>query len=110
MFADAVHPTPAPRPRGCWGSKDTKDTQVAVDQTSGRQRMNLHGAIDLEGGQTRMREVLTVDAMSTIELVMMSWSFPFAGLLSFGKAAPLLNHMKRSEEEKTHDGNHDDRN
>ena len=41
--------------------------------------MNLHGAIDLEGGQTRMREVLTVDAMSTIELVMMSWTFPFAG-------------------------------
>ena len=42
--------------------------------------------------------------------LMMSWTFPFAGLLSFGKAAPLLNHMKRSEEEKTHDGNHDDRN
>ena len=57
--------------------------------------MNLHGAIDLEGGQTRMREVLTVDAMSTIELVMMmmSWTFPFAGLLFFGKAAPLLNLM-----------------
>ena len=57
--------------------------------------MNLHGAIDLEGGQTRMREVLTVDAMSTIELVMMmSWTFPFAGgLLSFGKAAPLLKLM-----------------
>ncbi len=32
--------------------------------------MNLHGVIDLEGGQTRMREVLTIDAMSTIELVM----------------------------------------
>ena len=41
---------------------------------------------------------------------MMSWTFPFAGLLFFGKAAPLLNPMKRSEEEKTHDGNHDDRN
>ncbi len=68
MFADAVHPTPAPRPRGCWGPKDSK---VAVDQTSGRQRMNLHGAIDLETGQTHMREVLTVDAMSTIALVMM---------------------------------------
>ncbi len=43
-------------------------------------------------------------------VAMMSWTFPFAGLLSFGKAAPLLNQMKRSEEEKTHDGNHDDRN
>ena len=85
MFADAVPPTHAPRPRGCWGPKDTK---VAVDQTSGRQRMNLHGAIDLEGGQTRMREVLTVDAMSTIELVMMSWSFPFAGLLYLRESSP----------------------
>ncbi len=28
--------------------------------------MNIHGAIDLETGQTRIREVLTVDAMSTI--------------------------------------------
>ncbi len=84
MFADAVPPTHAPRPRGCWAPKDTK---VAVNQTSGRQRMNLHGAIDLEGGQTRMREVLTVDAMSTIELVMMmSWIFPFAaGCFPLGK-------------------------
>ena len=67
MFADAVHPTHAARPVGCWAPKDTK---VAVDQTSGRQRMNIHGAIDLETGQTRMREVLTVDAMSTIALLM----------------------------------------
>ena len=66
MFADAVHPTHAARPVGCWAPKDTK---VAVDQTSGRQRMNIHGAIDLETGQTRMREVLTVDAMSTIALL-----------------------------------------
>ncbi len=44
------------------------------------------------------------------QAAMMSWTFPFAGLLFFGKAAPLLNPMKRSEEEKTHDGNHDDRN
>jgi len=67
MFADAVHPTHAVRPVGCWAPKDTK---VAVDQTSGRQRINIHGAIDLETGQTRMREVLTVDAMSTIALLM----------------------------------------
>jgi transposase len=66
MFVDAVHPTHAARPVGCWAPKDTK---VAVDQTSGRQRMNIHGAIDLETGQTRMREVLTVDAMSTIALL-----------------------------------------
>ena len=44
------------------------------------------------------------------QAAMMSWTFPFAGLLFFGKAAPLLNLMQRSEEEKTHDGNHDDRN
>ena len=67
MFADAVHPTHAVRPVGCWVPKETK---VAVDQTSGRKRMNIHGAIDLETGQTRIREVLTVDAMSTIALLM----------------------------------------
>ena len=67
MFADAVHPTHAARPVGCWAPKGTK---VAVDQTSGRQRMNLHGAIDLETGKTRILEVLTVDAMSTIALLM----------------------------------------
>ena len=66
MFADAVHPTHAARPAGCWAPKETK---VAVDQTSGRQRMNLHGAIDLKSGKTRIREVLTVDAMSTIALL-----------------------------------------
>ena len=67
MFADAVHPTHAARPVGCWAPKETR---VAVDQTSGRRRMNIHGAIDLETGQTRIREVLTVDAMSTIALLM----------------------------------------
>jgi transposase len=67
MFVDAVHPTHAARPVGCWAPKDTK---VAVDQTSGRQRMNIHGAINLETGQTRIREVLRVDAMSTIALLM----------------------------------------
>lgn len=66
MFADAVHPTHAVRPVGCWAPKETK---VAVDQTSGRQRLNIHGAIDLETGHTRMIDVLTVDAMSTISLL-----------------------------------------
>ena len=38
-------------------------------QTSGRQRINVHGAIDLETGRTRMIEVETVDAVSTIRLL-----------------------------------------
>jgi transposase len=74
LFADAVHPTHAVRPVGCWASEHAsegpKDTKVAVAQTSGRQRLNIHGAIDLETGKTRMLEVATVDAVSTIMLLM----------------------------------------
>ena len=33
---------------------------VAVEQSSGRDRLNIHGAIDLETGQTVMKDVLTV--------------------------------------------------
>jgi transposase len=66
LFADAVHPTHAVRPVGCWAPKDTK---IAVSQTSGRQRLNIHGAIDLETGNTRMLDVPTVDASSTIKLL-----------------------------------------
>lgn len=67
MFADAVHPTHAVRPVGCWAPQDTN---VAVEQTSGRDRLNIHGAIDLETGKTKMLEVLTVDAISTIALLL----------------------------------------
>jgi len=67
LFGDAVHPTHAVRPVGCWAPKDTP---VAVAQTSGRQRLNVHGAIDLETGKTRMLDVTTVDAASTIMLLM----------------------------------------
>ena len=59
LFADAVHPTHAVRPVGCWGPKGTK---AAVAQTSGRQRLNIHGAIDLETGRTRMLEA-AIEAM-----------------------------------------------
>jgi len=67
VFADAVHPTHEARPAGCWAPKDTK---IALEGTSGRQRLNLHGAVDLETGATRMIEVTTVDAASTIALLM----------------------------------------
>lgn len=66
MFADAVHPTHGARPVGCWAPKDVK---VAVDQNSGRDRLNIHGAIDLETGKTRMIEVLAANALSTIALL-----------------------------------------
>jgi transposase len=65
LFADAVHPTHGARPVGCWAPKEVT---VAVDQTSGRERLNIHGALDLETGRTRMIEVVTVDALSTIAL------------------------------------------
>src|SRR3954470_5165944 len=35
----------------------------------GRDRLNIHGALDLETGKTRMIEVLTVNALSTIALL-----------------------------------------
>ena len=66
IFADAVHPTHAVRPVGCWAPKEVA---VAVDQSSGRDRLNIHGAIDLETGQTIMKDVLSVDALSTILLL-----------------------------------------
>jgi transposase len=67
MFADAVHPTYAVRAVGCWAPKDIP---VAITQSSGRQRLNIHGAIDLETGNTRMLDVLVVNAASTIMLLM----------------------------------------
>jgi transposase len=67
VFADAVHPTHAVRPVGCWAPKDIP---VAVEQSSGRDRLNIHGAIDLETGQTIVKDVLSVDAASTILLLM----------------------------------------
>ena len=57
----------AVRPVGCWAPKEVA---VAVEQSSGRDRLNIHGAIDLETGQTVMKDVLTVDASSTILLLM----------------------------------------
>jgi len=66
MFIDAVHPTHTVRPVGCWAPKDQ---DIAVDQSSGRDRINIHGAINLETGQTRIIEVPTVNAVSTIALL-----------------------------------------
>ena len=66
LFLDAVHPPHAARPVGCWAPAKEN---LAIEQTSGRQRLNIHGAIDLETGKTAMIDVETVDAASTIRLL-----------------------------------------
>lgn len=68
LFGDAVHPTHAVRPVGCWAPKET---QLAVEQTSGRQRLNVHGTVDLETGKTCMLDVEAANAASTIALLVM---------------------------------------
>ena len=83
LFADAVHPTHAVRPAGCWAPKHEN---LAIEQTSGRQRINIHGAINLETGQTRMIEALTVDAASTIRLL--EW---IRGALSDAGSHPCIS-------------------
>ena len=66
VFVDAVHPVYAARAVGCWARPE--DTP-AIAQTSGRGRLNIHGAVDLESGKTAMIEVESVDAASTIKLL-----------------------------------------
>ena len=65
-FVDAVHPTHQVRPAGCWARKKVA---VAVEQTTGRDRLNIHGAINLETGQTQILAVEKVDALSFIKLL-----------------------------------------
>ena len=66
IFVDAVHPTHQVRPAGCWARKDVA---VAVEQTTGRERLNIHGAINLETGQTQILAVEKVNALSFIKLL-----------------------------------------
>ena len=65
-FIDAAHPTHQVKPAGCWAPKDVA---IAVEQTTGRDRLNIHGAIDLETGQTHMLVVDKVNAKSFIKLL-----------------------------------------
>ena len=58
LFVDAVHPTYAARPVGCWAPKED---HLAIEQTSGRQRLNIHGAVNLETGPGGQLGALIVD-------------------------------------------------
>lgn len=66
LFGDAVHPSHQARPVACWAPKDVK---IALEQTTGRQNLNIHGTIELETGRTVMLEAGDVDANSTIRLL-----------------------------------------
>lgn len=67
MFMDGVHPTHQARAAGCWAKRDAP--KLALATNSGRDRMNIHGAIDLATGQTVIIEQTTIDANSTIALL-----------------------------------------
>jgi transposase len=66
LFLDAAHPTHQVRPAGCWARKDVA---LAVEQTTGRNRLNIHGAINLETGQTHILTAETIDGLSLIKLL-----------------------------------------
>jgi transposase len=67
MFIDAVHPDHQSRPAGCWTRTD--GPSVAVAANSGRDNLNVHGAIDLSTGATVMLDELRIDATTTIKLL-----------------------------------------
>jgi transposase len=66
VFVDAVHPTHQVRPAGCWARRGAA---VAVEQTTGRDRLSIHGAINLETGRTQILAVEKVDGPSLIKLL-----------------------------------------
>jgi len=66
MFSDAVHPVHGARPVGCWAPRGAA---LAVEQMTGWDHLNVHGALDLDSGQTQMLRVDRVDAQSTIALL-----------------------------------------
>jgi len=65
-FGDAVHPEHQSRPAHGWFFKSEK---VALKSSTGRKRVNIHGAVNLENFDFQFVESLTVDAQSTIALL-----------------------------------------
>src|SRR3954462_11699503 len=53
--------------RGRWAAGHPKRSRSRSIRP--RDRLNIHGALDLETGRTRMIEVVTVNALSTIALL-----------------------------------------
>jgi transposase len=64
-FADGVHPEYQSRPAHGWVRKGDK---VALRRTSGRKRINLHGALNLENFHCPLVQAEKINAASTIAL------------------------------------------
>ncbi len=65
-FADAVHPEHQSKPAYGWIKRGEK---VALKSSTGRKRVNIHGAVNLENFHSPFVESVTVDADSTIALL-----------------------------------------
>ena len=65
-FADAVHPEHQTKPAFGWVRKGSNP---AVKTTSGRGRVNIHGAVCLENFDTPFVEPVTVDGNSAVQLL-----------------------------------------
>lgn len=66
LFCDAVHPEYQTRPAHGWVRKGDL---VAVPSTTGRQRLNLHAALNLETGGCHLVEADQVNAQTTKRLL-----------------------------------------
>jgi len=64
-FADAVHPEHQSRPAHGWIRKGEK---IALKRNSGRKRVNIHGAVNLENFHCPVVEADRINADSTIAL------------------------------------------
>ena len=65
-FADAVHPEYQSKPAFGWVKKGTNPT---LQTTSGRARVNIHGALSLETFDTPFVAPITVDGVSAVQLL-----------------------------------------
>lgn len=66
VFSDAVHPTHQSRPAHGWFPKSQK---TALKTSSGRGRLNIHGAIDLETFQFTFVEAEKINAVTTRQML-----------------------------------------
>lgn len=66
VFSDAVHPTHQSRPAHGWFPKDQK---TALKSTSGRKRLNIQGALDLETFQFTFVEGEKINAQTTKQML-----------------------------------------